>query len=173
MIVYKGQGIYWHPQSDSLEVSPLKRTWLTHPLISSSHCLVESLRQLTCFIGCFTVCLISLVMCMVTTNTQLSKWRRLSTDHAGMTSSGNPDCLTSQNHKCLAIFPAPLLCHLLTLLYLPLLLIERMTLNSYAMKGVLIWLHFWCQRQSPYRLFLQKPSLFVNGLIGTFLSYLL
>ena len=55
MIVYKGQGIDWHPQSDSLGVSPLKRTRLTHPFISSSHCLVESLRQLTCFIGCFSV----------------------------------------------------------------------------------------------------------------------
>ena len=54
MIVYKGQGINWHPQSDSLEASPLKWTCSTHPIIGGSHCLVESLRQLTCFIGCFT-----------------------------------------------------------------------------------------------------------------------
>ena len=54
MIVYKGQGINWHPQTDSLGVSPLKRTRSTHPFISSSRSLVESLRQLTCFIGCFT-----------------------------------------------------------------------------------------------------------------------
>ena len=53
MIVYKSQGINWHPQSDSLGVSPLKRTQLTHPFVSSSCHLVESLRQLTCFIGCF------------------------------------------------------------------------------------------------------------------------
>ena len=55
MIVYKDQGIDWHPQSDSLGVSPLKWTQLTHPFVSSSCCLVESLRQLTCFIGCFQV----------------------------------------------------------------------------------------------------------------------
>ena len=90
-----------------------------------------------------------------------------------MTSSGNPDCqcLTSRNHKCLAIFPAPPLHLLLILLCLPPLLIVRMMLNGYAVKGEQIWLHFWCQRQSPYRLFLQKPSLFANGHTGTFLSY--
>ena len=119
------------------------------------------------------MCFIGLVMCMVMTNTWLSKWRRLSADHAGVTSSGNPDCLTGWNHKCLAIFPAPPLHFLLTLLHLPPLLIARMTLNGYAMKGKLNWLHFWCQRQSPYRPFLQKPSLFTNGHTGTFLSYLL
>ena len=54
MIVYKNQGINWHPQSDSLGVSPLKRTQSTHPLVSGLHCLLESLRQLICFIGCFT-----------------------------------------------------------------------------------------------------------------------
>ena len=53
MIVYKGQGIDWHPQSDSLGVSPLKQTQSTPSLVSSSCCLVESLRQLICFIGCF------------------------------------------------------------------------------------------------------------------------
>ena len=53
MIVYKGQGINWHPQSDSLGVSPLKWTRSTHPFISGLCHLVESLRQLTCFIGCF------------------------------------------------------------------------------------------------------------------------
>ena len=36
MIVYKGQGIDWHSQSDSLGVSPLKRTRLTPTLISGS-----------------------------------------------------------------------------------------------------------------------------------------
>ena len=54
MIVYKVQEIDWHPQSDSLGVSPLKQTCSTHPFISSLRCLVESLRQLTCFIGCFS-----------------------------------------------------------------------------------------------------------------------
>ena len=54
MIVYKSQGIDWHPQSDSLGVSPLKWTHSTHPFVSGLCCLVESLRQLTCFIGCFT-----------------------------------------------------------------------------------------------------------------------
>ena len=53
MIVYKGQGINWHPQSDSLGVSPLKWTCSTHPFVSGLRHLVESLRQLTCFIGCF------------------------------------------------------------------------------------------------------------------------
>ena len=53
MIVYKGQGIDWQLQSDSLGVSPLKQTQSTPPLVSSSRHLVESLRQLTCFIGCF------------------------------------------------------------------------------------------------------------------------
>ena len=53
MIVYKGQGIDWQPQSDSLGVSPLKWIQSTPSLISSSHRLVESLRQLTCFISCF------------------------------------------------------------------------------------------------------------------------
>ena len=53
MIVYKDQGIDWHPQSDSLGVSPLKWTRSTLTLVSGSRCLVESLRQLTCFIGCF------------------------------------------------------------------------------------------------------------------------
>ena len=55
MIVYKSQGIDWHPQSDSLGVSPLKWTQSTLTLISGSCCLVESLRQLICFIGCFNV----------------------------------------------------------------------------------------------------------------------
>ena len=36
MIVYKGQGIDWHPQSDSLGVSPLKWTRSTPTLVSSS-----------------------------------------------------------------------------------------------------------------------------------------
>ena len=54
MVVYKDQGINWHPQSDSLGVSPLKQTHSTHPFVSGLHRLVESLRQLTCFIGCFT-----------------------------------------------------------------------------------------------------------------------
>ena len=53
MIVYKGQGIDWHPQSDSLGVSPLKWTHSTHPFVSDLCRLVEGLRQLTCFIGCF------------------------------------------------------------------------------------------------------------------------
>ena len=53
IIVYKGQEIDWHPQSDSLGVSPLKWTHSTHPIISGLHHLVESLRQLICFIGCF------------------------------------------------------------------------------------------------------------------------
>ena len=54
MPVYKDQGINWKPQSDSLGVSPLKQTHSTHPIISGLHCLVEGLRQLICFIGCFT-----------------------------------------------------------------------------------------------------------------------
>ena len=54
MIVYKGQGIDWHPQSDSLGVSPLKQTRSTLTLVSGSCCLVESLRQWICFIGCFS-----------------------------------------------------------------------------------------------------------------------
>ena len=53
MIVYKGQGINWHLQSDSLGVSPLKWTHSAHPIISGLRHLVESLRQLICFIGCF------------------------------------------------------------------------------------------------------------------------
>ena len=53
MIVYKGQEINWHPQSDSLGVSPLKWTQSTLTLVSGLHCLVEGLRQLICFIGCF------------------------------------------------------------------------------------------------------------------------
>ena len=53
MIVYKDQGINWHPQSDSLGVSPLKWTQSTHTFVSGLCHLVESLRQLTCFIGCF------------------------------------------------------------------------------------------------------------------------
>ena len=56
MIVYKGQEIDWHPQSDSLGVSPLKWTCSTHPIVSGLHRLVESLRQLICFIGCFRNC---------------------------------------------------------------------------------------------------------------------
>ena len=62
MIVYKGQGIDWHPQSDSLGVSPLKWTRSTLTLISGLCCLLESLRQLICFIGCFTFDLISLTL---------------------------------------------------------------------------------------------------------------
>ena len=54
MTVYKDQGINWHPQSDSLGVLPLKWTCSTHPFINGLCHLVESLRQLTCFIGCFT-----------------------------------------------------------------------------------------------------------------------
>ena len=53
--MYTLQGIDWHPQSDSLGVSPLKRTQSTPSLVSSSCHLVESLRQLTCFIGCFSL----------------------------------------------------------------------------------------------------------------------
>ena len=53
MIVYKGQGIDWHSQSDSLGVSPLKRTQSTHLFISGLRYLVQSLRQLTCSFGCF------------------------------------------------------------------------------------------------------------------------
>ena len=52
--ICKSQGIDWHPQSDSLGVSPLKQTQSTHPLVSGLCCLLESLRQLICFIGCFT-----------------------------------------------------------------------------------------------------------------------
>ena len=48
MIVYKGQGIDWHSQSDSLGVSPLKWTHSTHPIVSDLHHLVESLGQSTC-----------------------------------------------------------------------------------------------------------------------------
>ena len=54
MIVYKEQGINWHPQSDSLGVLPLKQTYSTHPIVSGLRRLVESLRQLLCFIGCFS-----------------------------------------------------------------------------------------------------------------------
>ena len=54
MIVYKSQESNWQPQSDSLGVSPLKRTQSTPTFISGLCRLVESLRQLTCFIGCFT-----------------------------------------------------------------------------------------------------------------------
>ena len=61
MIVYKGQGINWHPQSDSLGVSPLKQTQSTHPLVSGLCSLVESLRKLTCFIGCFSATVPSLL----------------------------------------------------------------------------------------------------------------
>ena len=50
----KGQGIDWHSQSDSLGVSPLKQTHSTDPFVSGLRHLVESLRQLTCFIGCFS-----------------------------------------------------------------------------------------------------------------------
>ena len=46
MIVYKDQGIDWHPQSDSLGVSPLKWTHSTPPLVSGLHHLVESLGQI-------------------------------------------------------------------------------------------------------------------------------
>ena len=46
MIVYKGQGIDWHPQSDSLGVSSLKQTHSTPSLVSGLRCLVESLRQI-------------------------------------------------------------------------------------------------------------------------------
>ena len=46
MIVYKGQGIDWHPQSDSLGVSSLKWTCSTPPLISGLHRLVKSLMQI-------------------------------------------------------------------------------------------------------------------------------
>ena len=53
MIVYKDQGINWHPQSDSLGVSPVKQTHSTPPMVSGLHCLVESLGQLTCSFGCF------------------------------------------------------------------------------------------------------------------------
>ena len=53
MPVYKGQGIDWQTQSDSLGVSPLKWTLLTHTFISGLCHLVDDLRQLTCFIGCF------------------------------------------------------------------------------------------------------------------------
>ena len=46
MIVYKYQGINWHPQSDSLGVSSLKQTHSTPSLISGLCLLVESLGQI-------------------------------------------------------------------------------------------------------------------------------
>ena len=46
MIVYKDQGINWHPQSDSLGVSSLKWTHSTPPLVSGLRHLVESLGQI-------------------------------------------------------------------------------------------------------------------------------
>ena len=46
MIVYKDQGIDWHPQSDSLGVSSLKQTHSTPPFISGLCCLVKSLGQI-------------------------------------------------------------------------------------------------------------------------------
>ena len=55
MIVYKDQGIDWHPQSDSLGVSSLKQTCSTHPIVSGLCRLVESLGQLIFFIGCFSL----------------------------------------------------------------------------------------------------------------------
>ena len=72
MIVYKGQGINWHPQSDSLGVSSLKQTWSTHFLVSGSCSLVESLGQLTCFIGCFSCSAISSITTTHSFPTQLT-----------------------------------------------------------------------------------------------------
>ena len=46
MIVYKDQEINWHPQSDSLGVSPLKQTRSTPSLVSGICHLVESLGQI-------------------------------------------------------------------------------------------------------------------------------
>ena len=106
---------------------------LHHASRGPLHCLQSLLLLHTHNVN--AMCLISPVMCMVTTNTRLSKCRRLSANHAGVTSSGNLDHLTGQNHKCLAIFLAPPLHLLLTLLHLPPLLIVRMILNGYAMKG--------------------------------------
>ena len=55
MPVYKDQGIDWQSQSDSLGVSPLKWTHSTRTFVSGLCCLVEDLRQLICFIGCFSI----------------------------------------------------------------------------------------------------------------------
>ena len=56
MLVYKDQGIDWQPQSDSLGVSPSKQTQSNSTFVSGLCCLVGDLRQLTCFLGCFSQC---------------------------------------------------------------------------------------------------------------------
>ena len=81
MIVYKDQGINWHPQSDSLEVSSLKRTCSTPPLVSGLRCLVESLGQID-----FALLVVSAMLAStIHMNANKHKWNLVSavTDHLG------------------------------------------------------------------------------------------
>ena len=74
MIVYKGQEIDWHPQSDSLGVSPFKVDSIQLPtFVSSPRCLVNDLRHELALLGCFTTLSRNLLL-NVTVHLKLPKY---------------------------------------------------------------------------------------------------
>ena len=87
MIVYKGQGINWHPQSDSLGDSSFKADSIQLPtFVSSSKPSSEWPEALTCFVGLFQV------------HSQVRVWQ-------GQVQAGN---LAICTHTCTLPVPIPM-----------------------------------------------------------------